>query len=87
MHGAAFTTSLACFDRMATLQSSLRLKSKKELAHALLGEWQRFEALNAERDPYKSFAIYAVPMALTAILYAGVFFYVPLHFTRIMLTI
>ena len=53
MHGAAFTTSLACFDRMATLQSSLRLKSKKELAHALIGEWQRFEALNAERDPYK----------------------------------
>ena len=62
VHGAALATSLACFDRMATLQSSLRVKSKKELAHALLGEWQRFEALNAERDPYKSFAIYAVPM-------------------------
>tara|TARA_B110000208_G_C11621853_1_gene377548 strand:- start:320 stop:694 length:375 start_codon:yes stop_codon:yes gene_type:complete len=62
-HRAAFDGAVATYDRMATLASSLRAEKRKELGDALLEAWRKYEVLNKERDPYKHFAVYVVPMA------------------------
>ncbi|RHY26857.1 hypothetical protein DYB32_007280 [Aphanomyces invadans] len=69
-HRLCLLGSMTIFDMGAKMgRQSAILKTRKELAEAILAEHARYVEVNAERDPYKNLEFYLVPATVAIVLF------------------